>query len=184
MSEQKQESDKKIVDWTIQIEESLINDTYTLAENNAQSTNEWVSINLNNAIISIQMSDLRASGVPPESEYQPTPTLAGDETPPAFLVPHGPIPALRRYHEVVPRQDYREEQTAPDDEMPPTIELLPNSNPGGYWTHIVAPGETLSGIAARYYGDSSQYPRIAQASNIYPPYIIYVGQSLTVPSRN
>jgi nucleoid-associated protein YgaU len=177
MSERK---NRNVVDWTIQIEEALMADMYMLADRYAKPVDEVVSYNLYNGVISVQMSGRRAEGVYPASEYQPPQTLADDETPPAFFVPFGPIPAMYHYHESVP-DVYWEEQSPADDEKPPTIELLPDSNPGAYWTHIVAPGETLSGIAARYYGDASQYVRIAQASNIYQPFIIYVGQTLTVP---
>lgn len=181
MSTLKDERGQNVIDLTIQIEESLVIETYNLANQNAQSPDEWIAINLYNAIASLQITELRASGVPVESEYQPIPPFTGDETPLAFLVPYGPTPALNRYHEVTPGEIYQGGKSASDDKQPPTIELLPDSNPGGFWTHTVAPGETLSGIAARYYGDSTQYTRIAAASNVYPPYIIYVGQTLTVP---
>ncbi|MCB9420967.1 MAG: LysM peptidoglycan-binding domain-containing protein [Ardenticatenaceae bacterium] len=178
MSEPKEQREKNIIDWTIKIEEPLATESYNLAEQNNQSPDEWVTINLYNAIASKKISDLRTAGL--SAEYEPAPPFTDDETPPAFLIPYGPIPAFSRYHDTVPAETYQQQQDQSDDQ-PSVIELLPDSNPGGYWTHIVAPGETLSNIAARYYGNSALYPRIAQASNIYPPYIIYVGQVLTVP---
>ena len=47
--------------------------------------------------------------------------------------------------------------------------------------HIVVRGDTLWGIAKRYYGDGNRYPEIARANNIPNPDIIYVGQKLLIP---
>lgn len=48
--------------------------------------------------------------------------------------------------------------------------------------YVVTRGDTLSGIALRFYGDASQYPRIATANGIRNPHLIYPGQRLTIPS--
>lgn len=42
----------------------------------------------------------------------------------------------------------------------------------------------LSGIAARYYGNPSQYPLIARANRITNPNLIRAGQVLSVPARS
>lgn len=47
--------------------------------------------------------------------------------------------------------------------------------------HTVVKGETLWGIAKRYYGNGSRYPEIAKANNISNPDIIRVGQKLIIP---
>lgn len=47
--------------------------------------------------------------------------------------------------------------------------------------HIVVRGDTLWGIAKRYYGNGNRYPEIAKANNISNPDIIYVGQKLLIP---
>ena len=52
---------------------------------------------------------------------------------------------------------------------------------GGGRSHTVTSGETLSGIAHRYYGDAGQYRRIADANGITNPNRIYVGQVLRIP---
>lgn len=47
--------------------------------------------------------------------------------------------------------------------------------------HIVKPGETLSGISVKYYGDASQVAAIAKASGVSNPDLIKVGQKLQIP---
>lgn len=48
-------------------------------------------------------------------------------------------------------------------------------------TYIVKSGDTLSKLAKTFYGDASQYPRIAQANGIIAPYVILIGQRLLIP---
>jgi len=48
-------------------------------------------------------------------------------------------------------------------------------------TPIHAPAR-LWAIAERFYGDGSQYPKIASANGIANPDLIMVGQELTIPS--
>lgn len=50
-------------------------------------------------------------------------------------------------------------------------------------THTVQKGDTLWGIARKYYGNGSQYTRIYQANSgmIRNPGLIYPGQVLTIP---
>jgi nucleoid-associated protein YgaU len=47
----------------------------------------------------------------------------------------------------------------------------------------VIPGNTLSGIAQQYYGDTSQYGRIFMANRdtVFDPDLIYPGQALRIP---
>jgi LysM repeat protein len=45
----------------------------------------------------------------------------------------------------------------------------------------VVSGDTLWAIAERFYGDGSQYPKIASANGIANPDLIMVGQELTIP---
>lgn len=47
--------------------------------------------------------------------------------------------------------------------------------------HVVVRGDTLWGIAKRYYGNGNRYPEIAKANNIANPDIIHVGQKLLIP---
>lgn len=47
--------------------------------------------------------------------------------------------------------------------------------------YTVVKGDTLWGIAKRYYGDGSKYKTIAKANNISNPDIIHVGQKLLIP---
>lgn len=51
-------------------------------------------------------------------------------------------------------------------------------------TYVVGKGDTLSGIARRFYGDASLYWRLAAANNIANPNLIYVGQVLTIPEAD
>jgi nucleoid-associated protein YgaU len=48
-------------------------------------------------------------------------------------------------------------------------------------THTVEPGDTLWGIAERYYGDGNRYQDIANASGLDNPDVIQPGQLLTIP---
>ncbi|MGV0741361.1 alpha/beta hydrolase-fold protein [Mycolicibacterium sp. XJ870] len=48
-------------------------------------------------------------------------------------------------------------------------------------THVVVPGETLSALALRFYGEAELYPLIATASGITDPNVIGVGQRLIMP---
>ncbi len=61
----------------------------------------------------------------------------------------------------------------------------PESNPAvtENKTHTVQKGDTLWAIAKRYYGNGSQYPKIASANpSIKNPNLIYPGQVLSIPA--
>jgi hypothetical protein len=47
--------------------------------------------------------------------------------------------------------------------------------------HTVRAGETLSAIAAKYYGNAALWPRIADANGIRDPRKLQIGQVLTIP---
>lgn len=49
--------------------------------------------------------------------------------------------------------------------------------------HVVVKGDTLSKIAAKYYGDSSLYPQIFEANKdiLTDPNKIQIGQKLRIP---
>jgi LysM repeat protein len=47
--------------------------------------------------------------------------------------------------------------------------------------YTVVSGDTLWAIAERFYGDGSQYPKIASVNGIANPDLIMVGQQLTIP---
>ena len=47
--------------------------------------------------------------------------------------------------------------------------------------YTVVRGDTLWGLAKRFYGNGSRYPEIAKANNISNPDIIHVGQVLLIP---
>ena len=52
----------------------------------------------------------------------------------------------------------------------------------GSQTYTVQPGDNLSKISKRYYGDANKYPVIAQANNLAAPDKIKVGQELVIPA--
>lgn len=58
----------------------------------------------------------------------------------------------------------------------------PAENPYAQW-HEVVKGDTLSKIAAKYYGDPSLYPKIFEANRdrIKNPDLIQVGWKLRIP---
>jgi nucleoid-associated protein YgaU len=53
----------------------------------------------------------------------------------------------------------------------------------GFLQHTVAPGQSLSSIAAQYYGNANLWPRLFEANRntILDPNRIFVGQVLRVP---
>jgi LysM repeat protein len=59
-----------------------------------------------------------------------------------------------------------------------TPSAAPSSHPSPGGTYIVQPGDTLSTIAALF---GISYLALAQANNIPSPYIIHVGDELTIP---
>ncbi|TFV94895.1 LysM domain-containing protein [Leifsonia flava] len=48
-------------------------------------------------------------------------------------------------------------------------------------TYTVVAGDTLSGIARRFYGDASRWKEIREVNGIADPKQIYPGQELTIP---
>lgn len=56
-----------------------------------------------------------------------------------------------------------------------------NSSTSSQRYYTVVKGDTLWGIAKRYYGNGSRYPEIARANNIANPDIIHIGQKLLIP---
>jgi nucleoid-associated protein YgaU len=61
-------------------------------------------------------------------------------------------------------------------------EEKPADNPFAQY-HVVAKGDTLSKIAARYYGDATLYPKIVEANRnlIKNPDLIQIGWKLRIP---
>jgi nucleoid-associated protein YgaU len=49
-------------------------------------------------------------------------------------------------------------------------------------TYTVQPGDNLSQISKRFYGDPNKYPQIAKANNLADPDKIKVGQTLVIPA--
>lgn len=49
-------------------------------------------------------------------------------------------------------------------------------------THTVVKGDTLWGIAKKYYGNGAQYPKIASANGVSNPNLIKPGQVFTIPT--
>lgn len=63
------------------------------------------------------------------------------------------------------------------DEPAPTPEPVPS----GGTNYTVVSGDTLWGIAVRFYGDGTRYPEIAAANGIADPNLIYPGQVFVIP---
>lgn len=64
----------------------------------------------------------------------------------------------------------------------PAAESPENPAATGNKTHTVQSGDTLWGIARKYYGNGAQYPKLASANNIANPNVIRVGQILNIPA--
>lgn len=54
---------------------------------------------------------------------------------------------------------------------PPIVERNAMKSSNGYTYHTVKAGETIQSIAFQYYGDSGYWMRIAEANNIYNPFV-------------
>jgi len=80
---------------------------------------------------------------------------------------------MRGYRELAPAIDGRTGNAKRSVEAEPTMQE----------TYIVQAGDTLSGLARRFYGDASLYPLIAEANGIKNPHLIFTGQVLTIPRR-
>jgi nucleoid-associated protein YgaU len=52
----------------------------------------------------------------------------------------------------------------------------------GEQTYTVEPGDNLSKISKRFYGDANKYLKIAKANNLEDPDKIQVGQQLIIPA--
>jgi nucleoid-associated protein YgaU len=100
---------------------------------------------------------------------------AGDVPPPPAAAP-APIPEAAPESNVEPVSEAAPE--APADAAP---EPAPAPEPPRAATYTVEPGDTLWGIAERFYGDGSKYQAIADASSVENPDLIYPGQVLTIP---
>lgn len=70
---------------------------------------------------------------------------------------------------------------APAPVAPPVVEAAPA--PAAERWHVVVRGDTLSGIAAKYYGKASLYMKIFEANRdiLDNPDLIKVGQKLRIP---
>jgi hypothetical protein len=57
----------------------------------------------------------------------------------------------------------------------------PAPAPVSVTTYTVVAGDTLWGIATKYYGDGARYPEIAAANGVANPNLIFPGQVFTIP---
>jgi LysM repeat protein len=68
--------------------------------------------------------------------------------------------------------------------QPPTPPPVPQPSPSpspGFQIYIVQSGDTLSGIAKRFYGNPNKYPLIAQFNSIADPRRIFPSMKLRIP---
>ena len=68
----------------------------------------------------------------------------------------------------------------PDPSLDWPFGMVEEAPPAGR-VHVVAAGETLAKIAARYYGDANRWPEIAEDNKITDPRALQIGQRLTIP---
>jgi LysM repeat protein len=73
--------------------------------------------------------------------------------------------------------------TAPTGVIVKKEEPVPAVSPKANDYHVVVSGDTLWGIAKKYYGNGNQYPKIYEANKdqIKNPNLIYPGQKLVIP---
>lgn len=83
-------------------------------------------------------------------------------------------------------EDQLAAQSAPEEETQPTPTPADEQTPaasGKERTYIVKSGDTLAGIAVRFYGDSTLDDVIAEANDITDPTSITPGQKLIIPPK-
>jgi nucleoid-associated protein YgaU len=101
-----------------------------------------------------------------------------DEAPPPPATPESAepqvVPAAIEEPVPAPAPPEPEPAAAPPPPPPPPPPAPPRS-------YTVVSGDTLWAIAERFYGDGSKYQRIADASGISNPDLIFPGQVLTMP---
>lgn len=51
-------------------------------------------------------------------------------------------------------------------------------------TYIIKPGDTLSAISRKFYGNASLYTKLAVFNNIKNPNLIYAGKTLRIPDKD
>ncbi|MGD0094009.1 MAG: LysM domain-containing protein [Planctomycetota bacterium] len=95
------------------------------------------------------------------------PNITAEGTPPALPGPSKPAPIPAP---LAPRLE----------PLPPPLAPAPQA-PKLKRTHVVQPGESLSGISRRYYGTPDRYGKIAAANNLRSRDVIRVGQVLVIP---
>ena len=71
-------------------------------------------------------------------------------------------------------------QTTPDSSPSPTASATTDEEST---TYVVKSGDTLRGIAEKFYGDASLVDLIAQANNITDPTLVHQGTELTIPPK-
>ncbi|MGW4650806.1 LysM peptidoglycan-binding domain-containing protein [Kitasatospora sp. NPDC004289] len=67
------------------------------------------------------------------------------------------------------------------DRVAPEPVREPEPEPVQQQTYTVQPGDSLSAIAQRFYGDANRYQQIADANGIPNPDLINPGQTLIIP---
>ncbi len=77
--------------------------------------------------------------------------------------------------EAVPTEPEQPAQPEPQPEQP--------STPAAGETYVVVAGDCLWNIAYKLYGTGALYTKLAEANKIADPYVIYIGQILTVPAK-
>ena len=108
----------------------------------------------------------------PEQPPRDSTSLAAERAP----VPSSPDPAIS-----VPADPWTtaaDATTSDDLPVPPLPDATQERR-----THVLAPGDTLYGLARRYYGDSGRWRAILEANRdrISDPDRILVGQELVIP---
>ncbi len=84
----------------------------------------------------------------------------------------------------IPLRGYRELTSGTIDSDTGNAARAVETEPTAQQTYVVVSGDTLSGIARRFYGDSSLYGKLAAANGIANPHLITVGQVLTIPAAS
>lgn len=82
---------------------------------------------------------------------------------------------------VMPGGPYADTVPLPPKAMPGQVEATPA--PATDRLHVIAPGETLGGIALAYYGKASLYTKIFEANRdqLKDPNVIRAGQKIRIP---
>lgn len=152
----------------------------SLSEGTVMPAKDAMRLKNENLELQRQVAELRKA-VP--AGVRPAGAVRSAGAAPGMVVAATPPPA-----ESAPAAEPEVRRAVPVGPVHPTAPQAEASQPaaaGGEVMHTVAKGETLAGIARKYYGNASQWPKIAEANKdtLPDPTKLKLGQVLKIPPK-